>query len=224
VPVNATSRPLRFYLDYVSHNAYLAWTQLPALTKKHNLRLEIVPVLFAGLLEANHQLGPAEVPPKLRWMLSNTLRKAALLGIPLNPPAFHPFNPLPALRATSLDMPDSQRRALVDALFRATWAEGRNVADPLVVASVAAEAGLKGRDVIAECGNDEIKSRVRQQTEDAIAAGVFGVPTMCIDDELFWGYDDFPYLERFLAGEDPIMPGQREAWTTVRPAAIRTKR
>ena len=50
----------------------------------------------------------------------------------------------------------------------------------------------------------EIKSRLRAQTEEAITKGVFGVPSMMVGDELFWGYDDFPYLELFLAGKDPL--------------------
>ena len=67
----------------------------------------------------------------------------------------------------------------------------------------------------------EVKDRVRSQTDSAIAAGVFGVPTMIIDSELFWGYDDFPFLERFLAGRDPLDHEALKAWVGVRPSATR---
>jgi DSBA-like thioredoxin domain len=50
----------------------------------------------------------------------------------------------------------------------------------------------------------EIKSQLRLQTDDAISRGVFGVPSMEVGDELFWGYDDFPYLELSLAAKDPV--------------------
>jgi len=93
------SEAVRFYFDFVSPNAYLAWTQLPALAAQYGTAIEPVPVLFAGLLEAHGQLGPAEMPAKTRWMVRNNLRKAARLGVALNPPAFHPFNPLLALCA-----------------------------------------------------------------------------------------------------------------------------
>src|SRR5207249_319460 len=82
---------VRFYFDYISSNAYLGWTQLPKLSDKYGFTIEPVPVLFAGLLEAHGQLGPAEIPAKAGWMGKNNLRKAALLGVPLNPPAFHPL-------------------------------------------------------------------------------------------------------------------------------------
>ncbi len=99
-------RRLRFYVDYISSNAYLAWLALPRLVAKYDIEIEPVPVLFAGLLEAHGQLGPAEVPAKILWMWKNNLRKAAQLGAPLNRPAYHPFNPLLALRASSLPMND----------------------------------------------------------------------------------------------------------------------
>ena len=106
---------IRFYFDYESPNAYLAWTQLPKLAARYRATVEPVPILYAALLDAHGQLGPGEQPTKGRWMGKNMLRKAALLGVPLNPPAFLPFNPLLALRVSMLP-PETQRRdALIDA-------------------------------------------------------------------------------------------------------------
>ncbi|MCA9771329.1 MAG: 2-hydroxychromene-2-carboxylate isomerase [Myxococcales bacterium] len=221
----ATDRaPLRFYFDYISSNAYLAWRALPALVEKHGIDVEPVPVLFAGLLEAHGGLGPAEVPAKVYWMWRNNLRKAALLGIPLRRPAFHPFNPLLALRVTSLIPVGAARDALIDGLMDAIWAESRHGSDPDVVAACADAAGLDGRALVAEAAAPEAKARVRAQTDDAIARGVFGVPSMGVGDELFWGYDDFPYLERYLAGKDPLDPaGMPTGETAPRPSAMRRR-
>jgi 2-hydroxychromene-2-carboxylate isomerase len=200
--------PIRFYFDYISSNAYLAWTRMPGLAERFGRRIEPVPVLFAGLLEAHGQLGPAEVPPKAYWTWRNNLRKAALLGVPLRPPRFHPFHPLVSLRVSSLPMPDAERAALVDALFRAVWVESRNVGEPEVVAEVANAAGLRGAELVAAARQPEAKAALRRQTDQAIAAGVFGVPSMCVGDEVFWGYDDLPYFELVLAGRDPLPPGE----------------
>jgi 2-hydroxychromene-2-carboxylate isomerase len=215
--------PVRFYFDYISSNAYLAWEVLPALAGRFGRPIEPVPVLFAGLLGAHGQLGPAEVRPKAYWMARNNLRKAALLGIPLHLPAFHPFNPLLALRASSLALEDEARRRLIGGLFHATWAERRHVADPAVVAAVADAAGLDGQAIAARAGEPDAKARLRRQTDDAIAAGVFGVPTAIVDGELFWGYDDFPMLERFLAGRDPLGADAAAEWS-VRPPASAMRR
>ena len=215
---------IRFSFDYISSNAYIAWTQLPALAGKYGYAVDPVPVLFAGLLEAHGQLGPAEVPMKALWMAKNTLRKAARLGIPLNPPAFHPFNPLLALRASSLPLPPADRGRLIGALFEAVWVGGRHVSDPAVVQAVADGVGLDGARVVADAQGPEAKVRLRTQTEEAVSRGVFGVPSMEVGGEVFWGYDDFPYLESYLAGRDLLDPAEWEKWFAApQPSAVRRR-
>jgi 2-hydroxychromene-2-carboxylate isomerase len=215
---------VRFYFDYISPNAYLAWTQLPKLCDKYGFTIDPVPVLFAGLLEAHGQLGPAEVPAKALWMGKNNARKAVLLGVPLNPPAFHPFNPLLALRVSSLALDTAARRALIGALFDAVWVRGLHVSEPAVVERLGDEIGLAGAALVAEAQRPESKARLRRQTDDAIARGVFGVPSMEVGDELFWGYDDFPYLELFLAGKDPLDAVEwRKRPDAPRPSAVRRR-
>lgn len=216
--------PLRFHFDYISSNAYLAWVALEPMAARFGREIELVPTLFAGLLEAHGQLGPAEVQPKMRWMARNNLRKAALLGVTLLPPVFHPFNPLLALRVSSLDMPEDARRRLVTGLFRATWSEQRHLSEPAVIAAVADEAGLDGRALVEAAGDPAAKTRLRRQTDAAIAEGVFGVPTVMADGDLFWGYDDFPFLERLLDGRDLLPPETARAWVgPQRPSAMRAR-
>ncbi len=214
---------IRFYFDYISPNAYLAWTQLPALAKRNGCAIEPVPVLFAGLLEANRQLGPAEVPAKMRWMWKNTLRKAAAIGVPLNVPAFHPFNPLLALRVSSLALDAKRRLALIDALFAAVWVRGLHIAEALVVERAATETGLDGGALLTGAQQPACKAELRKQTDQAIDEGVFGVPTMAVGDELFWGYDDMAFLQRFLDGTDPIDPARWEQSVLPRAAAVRSR-
>ena len=219
-----SSSTIRFYFDYISPNAYLAWTQLPKLAQKYVVTIEPVPVLFAGLLKAHGQLGPAEVPAKSLWMSKNNFRKASVLGVPLNPPAFHPFNPLLALRVSSLPLEAAAQRTLVSALFDAVWVRGLHVSEPEVVERVGSEVGLAGATLVVDAQRPESKDRLRQQTNDAIARGVFGVPSMMVGEELFWGYDDFPYLELFLAGKDPLDPEiWQKGFRPAQPSAVRRK-
>ncbi len=215
---------IRFFFDYISHNAYLAWTQLPELARRHGRRVEPVPVLFAALLGAYDQLGPAEVAPKARWMVKNLLRKTRRLGVPLEPPASHPFNPLLALRVSCVPREPEELSHLVGALFRAVWAEGCSVSEPDAVAASADAIGLDGAALVREAAAPEIKQQLRLNTDAALAAGVFGVPSMLVGNELFFGYDDFEHLERFLAGSDPLEGADLEAWWRVKPSAVRPSR
>ena len=162
-----------------------------------------MPVLFAGLLGAHGGLGPAEMPAKALWMSKNNFRKATVLGVPLNPPAFHPFNPLLALRVSSLPDDAATRAAITTALMDAVWVRSLHVSEPEVVKRVCDAAGFDGAALVATAAEPAAKARLRRQTDEAIAAGVFGVPSMQVGDEVFWGYDDFPYLELLLAGKGP---------------------
>ena len=223
-PIGAMpGKAIRFYFDYISPNAYLAWTQLPALAARNGCSIEPVPVLFAGLLEAHRQLGPAEVPPKMKWMWKNIARKAALNNLPLNAPAFHPFNPLLSLRVSSLPLPSEQKLKLIDTLFGAVWVRALHVADATVVMQAATEAGLDGAALIAQASQPEFKAQLRKQTDQAITEGVFGVPTMAVGNELFWGYDDLPFLQRFLEGKDPADSTRWPNADSLRASAGRSK-
>lgn len=215
-------REIRFAFDFISPYAYLAWTQVHALAERNGARVVAEPVLFAGLLNAHGQKGPAEVPAKRIYVFKDTLRRAALLGVPLAPPPSHPFNPLTALRAV-IAAPDDARRPLIDALFDATWgdAEEKGIGDPAVVAAAADRAGLDGPALVERTREPAIKDALRANTEAAIAAGVFGVPSLRVGDELFWGLDSLDLLERHLRGEDPVTPARVAAFTDVPASAKR---
>lgn len=198
------ARQVDFYFDYISHNAYLAWHQLPAMVARHGYQLRAVPVLFAGFLKTYGQLGPAEIAPKLHWMNRDNLRKASLLGVPFNAPFKHPFNPLFALRLTAQDMSESQRHALTGRLLRGVWVDALDPEDPAAVADYLALHEGSSAEFLAGASTPAAKARLRANTEEAIARGAFGVPTMLVGDAVFWGNDDLPMLERHLAGADPL--------------------
>lgn len=188
--------------DVISPFAYLAFPQLPRLPA--HVSVEFVPVLFAGLLQHFGQLGPAEIPSKRRFTYRFVLWRARQLGLPMRMPPAHPFNPLPALRL--IIAAGSDRRAagtVLDAVFR----EGRDVADPAVIAALARELGVA--DLQAALDDSAAKQRLRDNTAWASARGVFGVPTLVIGDELFWGHDAFDmaleYLRHPDAFRDPDM-------------------
>jgi 2-hydroxychromene-2-carboxylate isomerase len=137
------------------------------------------------------------------------------------PPPSHPFNTHLALRAASLPLQESERAAAVEALFRAVWAGGPGVETEESVSRVLTGAGLDGGRLVAQARTQEAKDRLRQQTDAAIAAGVFGVPTMIVDHEMFWGHDDLDFMDRYLAGADPLPRAVIPAWERLRPTAWR---
>jgi 2-hydroxychromene-2-carboxylate isomerase len=196
--------PVVFYFDFISPYAFLAWTQVGAIAERHGRGLEPVPILFAALLDAHGTKGPAEVPAKRRYLFKDIARKAHRLGVrSVAPPPAHPFNPLLALRVASLPNAPDVRRQIVDALFLAAWTKRRAIDTPDGVASILTEAGLDGPTLVSAAGAPEAKARVRAATDAAIQDGIFGVPTVDLSGELFWGTDSLVDLELVLRGEMP---------------------
>ncbi|MCA9634627.1 MAG: DsbA family protein, partial [Myxococcales bacterium] len=115
------------------------------------------------------------------------------------------------------------RGRVIDALFDATSGDGPGITDPDTVAGLLDRAGVDGAALVAAAGAPAAKDRLRRATEDALAAGVFGVPTMIADGELFWGDDSLDDLDRFLAGDDPIDQAALAAWADL-PAAAQRRR
>ncbi len=215
------STPIRFLFDFISPFSYLAWQWIHELAEAHERPIEYQPILFAALLNHHGQLGPAEIEPKRRFIFKQVLRRAHALRLPLAPPPAHPFNPLLALRVASVDLPPEQRRLVIDTLMRAVWGGGPGAENPATVAVLLDAAGLEGTSLVARAGEDEIKDRLRASTGLAIERGVFGVPTVLVDDELFWGSDTRDDIERFLAGKDPIAADLMRRWEKIEPSARR---
>jgi 2-hydroxychromene-2-carboxylate isomerase len=214
---------VRFYFDFVSPYAYIGWTQIHRVVEAHGRTVEPVPVLFAGLLNAHGQKGPAEIPAKRAYLFKDASRKAHAFALPpLAPPPTHPFNPLLALRLCVVPMPAAERRRLIDALYAATWAGGGGVESPEAVRAILERLGLDPPALLAAAAALAAKAALKANTDAAIAAGVFGVPTAAVGDELFWGVDALPHLDDFLAGRDPLPPDALERWKHIVASATRT--
>ena len=191
-----------WYFDFISPFSYFQCErldQLPAGTE-----IEYRPVLFAGLLKHWQHKGPAEIPSKRRFTYRQALWIARREGIPFRAPPAHPFNPLSALRlAIALGCaPDAVRT-----IFRFIWAEGHRTDEEASWKALVALLNVPDAD--ERIARDEVKARLRRNTDDAIAHGVFGVPAIVADEELFWGFDmtdmAAAYIRDSLAFEDDEM-------------------
>ncbi len=171
-----------WYFDFVSPFAFLQSEQLGTLPPGISIRYR--PVLFAALLDANGQRGPAEIPAKRAFTYRFCLWQAQRLGIPMRFPPEHPFNPLSLLR---LAIACDSSPAAVHAIFRFVWRDGRLPDLPIEWAELVEMLGIA--DAGARIATPEVKDELRRNTDEAIARGVFGVPTLAIGAELFWGAD-----------------------------------
>jgi len=168
--------------DVISPFAYLALPRLGEFPE--TVELTAMPVLFAALLDHFGQRGPAEIPSKRRFTYRFALWRARRLQLPMQFPPAHPFNPLAALR---LIIAAGSTLHAARTVLTAVFGAGRDVSDPSVVAQLAQELGVANPE--QALADPAVKARLRQNTQWASERGVFGVPTLVIGEELFWGHD-----------------------------------
>ena len=214
-------RTLDFYFDYLSPFAYFASMELPGLCGERGVELRLRPVLFAGLLDHWGQRGPAEVLPKAIHTFKLCVRYAAQHGIPFRSPRFHPYRPLDALRVSLASVAGDDQPRVVAAVFDAGWAQGADLGSADDLRSALDAAGLDGAGLMERAGRPEAKQALRDETGAAIERGVFGIPTMIVGDELFWGVDQLEYLALHLDGRDPLATVDFEAIRSQGRAAMR---
>lgn len=205
--VPSAREPLYFFFDFLSPYAYLAWHSVHEVAAPARREVEPIPVLLSALLDGHGQKGPAEIPAKRAYVFKDVLRTAHGLELPFKPPPAHPYNPLLALRVATIGLALKQRRDLMNALFHAAWGNGQGLDGEEAVAKAIEPTGLDADVLIAEAKSPQIKGQLRADTATAVKLGVFGVPTIMADGEIFWGHDSLGHLSRFLAGADPATIG-----------------
>ncbi len=219
-----TGRCVDFYFDYVCPFAYLASTQVEALFGGDGVEVRWHPILLGGLLQA---LGaptspPGQMPPaKLRHIGWDLERWADLLGVPLALAKNHPRPTLLALRATLAVPAGAPRRKVIDAFFRAYWVRGLDLGSDETVAQVLSECGFDGAAIVQRVGDAE-RQALHAETDAAREAGVFGVPTVVVDGEIFWGLDRLWMARAHALGGTPStgahLPGPAPAGSESAPS------
>jgi 2-hydroxychromene-2-carboxylate isomerase len=189
---------ITFYLDFISPYAYLAFERLPVALQGLSYEVTYKPVLFAAMLNHYGQLGPAEVAPKRTWTYRQMQWLAREHGLPMQAPASHPFNPIGLLRlALACGAEGACNRYVAETIFRHVWTTGLEAGDSERLGQLSAQ--LKpSRSVTSEAVKNELKAN----TDAAIAGGIFGVPSMQVAQDVFWGVDALPMLRQRLM-DDP---------------------
>jgi len=197
--------PLEFWFEFASTYSYPAAARVEAAASDAGVALAWRPFLLGPIFRAQGwNDSPFNLQPvKGRYMWRDLERICAGLELPFRRPTAFPRNGLLAARVACRFADEPWCPAFVRAVYRANFAEDRDIAEPSVVASCLAAIGQSPNDCLAEANGDANKERLRAQTERAIALGIFGAPSFVVGDELFWGNDR---LEAALACASPRKP------------------
>ncbi|MFJ4064517.1 2-hydroxychromene-2-carboxylate isomerase [Pseudomonas sp. NPDC089996] len=195
------SKTVEFYFDLGSPASYLAWTQLPALCARHGAALVYRPMLLGGVFQATGNASPAMVPAKGRYMFTDLGRYARRYGVPFGLPPGFPVNTLALMRGVigmQLRSP-AHFDALVAVLFKGLWEQRRNLSDAATLDETLRQAGIEPAAFQALVADGEVKAELKRVTEEAVARGVFGAPTLFVEGEMYFGQDRLDFVEEALS-------------------------
>ncbi|MEI6718290.1 MAG: 2-hydroxychromene-2-carboxylate isomerase [Betaproteobacteria bacterium] len=208
---------ITFYLDFISPYAYLAFESLPKQLMGISHRVVYQPILFGAVLNHHGHMGPAEIPGKREWTYRQVLWQAKQMGIPLDMPLTHPFNPLSLLRLAVASSDDgAPNRYVCETIFRHVWKGGKAADDVERFAKL-----IEGLAPKRDMQEGQVKNQLKNNTEQAIAKGVFGVPTFAIDDKLFWGLDALPMVRQYVEKAPLFVETDWQSVEAIKPGITR---
>ena len=191
---------LPLYFDYACPWAYLGSCRAEAYFRDLGVEIEFRPVHLRRLVEAG--VGkPPELGPRKRANAANDLRHwAEAIGAEISPDAraLYKSDSSLALRCALVAKDLGKFREFHYPAYRARWARARDLAQEGVLEELIAGAGLDADTVLARARTPELEKRLTRETENAIERGVFGVPTIFVGDEMFWGNDRFELVRFYV--------------------------
>ncbi|MBE0623120.1 MAG: 2-hydroxychromene-2-carboxylate isomerase [Burkholderiales bacterium] len=193
-------KQVEFYFDFGSPYSYLAYKALPAIAAARGAQIAWRPMLLGGVFKATGNHSPAEIQAKSKWMHQDMRRWAARYGAAFEQNPHFPINTLVLMRgAAGMLMRGTDFHKYVAAIFHAMWAEPRNLGDPAELAAVLRQAGFDADAFQALVNDAAVKERLKKNTEEAVARGVFGAPTFFVGDDMYWGQDRLDFVAEALS-------------------------
>ena len=194
-----SNRALDFYFDFMSPFAYLAFQKLPGICERYGLELRphVVDLPKLKLLAGN--TGPANVaiPTKFRYLKTDLDRWAGRYGVPLKFPKSLDTG---ALNRSFLHAHDAGKGPdFIRLAWDGVWGKGGDPTDPALLDDLASTCGLNPEELAAWTASEEAFARLKTATQAAHEAGVFGVPTMIVGDQMWWGNDRLAFMEDALS-------------------------
>ena len=187
------TKNVTFCFDFGSPYSYLAYNNLNSIREAGG-EVTIMPVLLGGIFKATGNQPPATVQKKGEYMFKDINRWSKKLGIPFKMNPYFPILTVPHMRGAVLAQREDILEKYMQVMFEAIWVKAMNLNDQEILTNIAEKSGIDPNQFAEEISSDEIKNKLRENTEFAISKGAFGVPTYYLDDEMFWGIDSVKFL------------------------------
>ncbi len=197
------ARRAELIFDFVSPNAYMIWGPLRDVITRTGAGLDIFPVFLGGMHKLTGNAPPfmrdADVKGKNEYAMLEMRRfieKHGLTKYKIHPQ--FPFNSITLQRMLFAADQDGRAVQFIEAMMPAIWEEGIDLTDPQAIGAALAKGGLDAQDLFARAQTDAVKQGLVDNTSNAVERGTFGIPTVYVGEEMFFGKERLEQIEEEL--------------------------
>ena len=192
--------PIQFYFDFSSPYGYFASLEIDALAERHRRAVAWKPIMIGSAFKASGNLPLVDQPLKGAYARHDWERMARMMKAPYRLPDRFPVPSLPPSRAFwwLAEGDGTLAKTYARAVYHAYFAENRDISEVAVATELAGRLGIDATALESAIAAPVWKQRLKDETDAAIAAGVFGSPFFIVDGEGFWGADRLPMIEGWL--------------------------
>ena len=192
----------KFIFDFGSPKTYLVYKLLPGIEMRTKTKAEYVPVLLGGIFKSTTNVSPIEsfktVPAKGKYDDLDTARFVKKHDIAFNFNSNFPINTLNLMRGAIFAQENGIFDKYVEVVFKSMWVDNKKMDDLEVIQTVLLENGLPVKEIFEGTQDQKIKDKLIKNTSEAVEKGIFGAPSMLVEDELFFGKESLQDVEELI--------------------------
>lgn len=192
------TKQVEFFFDFGSSNSYFAHTQLPKIAERAGAEIVYRPFLLGGVFKASGNTTPMAVSSKANWMVQDMKRFAKRYGVPFKFNPHFPINTITLMRGAIWTQENDQLLPYAKAMYQAIWVDERNMNNQDEVSKVIETMQIDPMQFREAVANQDIKDKLRINTDEAVKRGAFGAPTFFVGAEMFFGQDRLDFVEEAL--------------------------
>ncbi len=187
------NKPIEFYFDFISPYSFISYKKIRQIIKKENIVFKLKPVLLGGLHNLHNIKAPAFIPAKAKFMIRDCKMVAEKNKISFKFNSYFPIKTLGLMRGVLIAEEDNIQNYYIEKIYDAIWVDGLNMNDQNIIDKVLKNMEINPKTFFLRSSNQNIKNLLKKKTDEAFQKGVFGAPTFCVNNKLFWGQDRLEY-------------------------------
>ncbi len=194
------AKSVEFFFDYGSPASHLAFFELRKIARDAGAAILWRPILLGGVFKAINSHSPVEIAPKGKWMMWDLTNYARRYGVAFVHNPHFVINTLAIMRGAIVAERRQELERYSETMFHAIWRDALDMDDPAVIGQALAKNGFDAKAYFAGVQEPSVKDDLKGRTDEAVARGVFGLPTFFVDDQMWWGQDRLDWVKDALRG------------------------